>query len=151
MTKESSSPIMLITGQQQFDYRRQRPQYIFKAAYNKGCWLQQQQQGKIREEGWIQWSPRRQPVLRPLWRRNIEMDPKNKGCIGKAQTNHYRYQKGVLYIWCDVKIAIPNQCYDTEWREYNTIRSQVMSVASMAFRFLAQIPGSTDWRWHLQL
>ena len=30
----------------------------------------------------------------------------------------------------------------------DTVSSQVVSVASMAFRFLAQMPRSTDQRWH---
>ena len=45
----------------------------------------------------------------------------------------------LLDIWYISSRALPNDRYDTEWREHNNARSRVVSVASMPFRFLAQL------------
>ena len=36
------------------------------------------------------------------------MDAENKGCFGEAHTYHHSNQKGVLDIWWDTKIVLPN-------------------------------------------
>jgi hypothetical protein len=70
---------------------------------------------------------------------------RTKGALVSTAVNHW-YRKGVLDIWWDIEIALPNGWYDTERREYRQVSSRVVSVASMPFCFLAQMSGSEDRR-----
>ena len=72
-------------------------------------------------------------------------DAENKGCFGKARPYQHKVPKGCARYLVGYQYCATEWWSDTEQRKYNTVGSQVVLVASMAFCFLAQMPGSTDW------